>query len=128
MNNGDQPRGEWPRYDERERESEATHGWIVSEMRRLGEWVDDMKSSLKEEARKTAEWRGGVEARLIVIERTHERDAMFKAWAGKVLAAFWIVVGMVASKALEYFLSHRPMLAAVGASAIMLAAAGMAQG
>lgn len=128
MSNGDQPRGEWPRYDEREREGAEARGWIVGEIRRLVERMDDMKAAIRDDNRKTSEWRGSVETRLATIERTHERDAVFKAWAGKVLAAFWIVVGMVASKALEYFLSHRPMLAAVGASAILLAAAGMAQG
>lgn len=124
MSDGDQPRGEWPRYDEREREIEATRGWIVNEVRRLGERIDDMKAALKEDTRKTAEWRGSMEARVAAIERTHDRDAAVKAWAGKVLAAFWIVVGMVASKALEYFLSHRPVVAAIGTSAVVMSASG----
>lgn len=126
MSDGEQPRSQWPRYDERERERQEEHGWIVLEVRRLIDRVDGMKESIREDAQKTAKWRADVEGRLAVIERTHERDAAMRVWLGKILAGFWILVGAVAAKGLEWFLSHRPIVAAIGASAVMLSASGAA--
>lgn len=113
---GDPQHGEWPRYDEILREGQAERGWIASEVRHLTDAMTEVRSSLS-----------SIETRVRVMEQRHNQEDVVKTWAGKALAAFWILVGALSAKALEYFLSHRPILVAIGASAIMLAAAGMAQ-
>jgi len=110
MGDGDHPSGPWPRYNERDREHQEEHGWIARELRGICGKIKDM------------------EARLIVIEKTHERDAVFKAWFGKALNGLWFIIGLAAARGVEWFFSHRPIVVSIAASAAMLAAASVSQG
>ena len=121
---GDPPTSDhlWPRYDERDIVSQSERRWIASEIQHLSDTIRDLKDTANDEHRRTAEWRAAMDARVRLVEQRHAQEDAVKHWAGRIFAMFWILIGVVVGKAVEYFLSHRPMLAALGVSAVLLAA------
>ena len=117
-----------PRYDEHETVSQDERRWIASEIKHLVDTVKELKDTAHDENRRTAEWRSAMDARVRLIEQRHGQEDAVKHWAGRIFAMFWILIGVAVGKAVEYFLSHRPILAALGASAVLLAASNMASG